>query len=143
MSSPSSPYPRPAVSLRITAGPDGNLWFTEENGNQIGQINPTTHAITPSSRSPRPVACPSVSLPGPMATSGSPCTAGKIGQINPATHAIVDFPIPTSNGNPAGITAGPDGNIWFTELGNKIGQAVLTVPPTAPDLCSRETPPAW
>ena len=22
----------------ITAGPDGNLWFTEEHGNQIGQL---------------------------------------------------------------------------------------------------------
>jgi streptogramin lyase len=24
----------------ITAGPDGNLWFTEERGNQIGRITP-------------------------------------------------------------------------------------------------------
>src|SRR4051812_3910877 len=30
----------------ITAGPDGNLWFTEQGANQIGMINPTTHAIT-------------------------------------------------------------------------------------------------
>src|SRR5215469_14436635 len=29
----------------ITAGPDGNLWFTEQAG-KIGMINPTTHAIT-------------------------------------------------------------------------------------------------
>ena len=25
----------------ITAGPDGNLWFTEEHGNNIGRISPT------------------------------------------------------------------------------------------------------
>ena len=30
----------------IAAGPDGNLWFTENAANQIGMINPTTHAIT-------------------------------------------------------------------------------------------------
>ena len=24
----------------ITAGPDGNVWFTEENGNRIGRITP-------------------------------------------------------------------------------------------------------
>ncbi len=24
----------------ITAGPDGNLWFTEETGNRIGRITP-------------------------------------------------------------------------------------------------------
>src|ERR1700685_772195 len=29
----------------ITSGPDGNLWFTEFGANQIGMINPTTHAI--------------------------------------------------------------------------------------------------
>ncbi len=30
----------------ITAGPDGNLWFTELDANNIGEINPTTHVIT-------------------------------------------------------------------------------------------------
>ena len=30
----------------ITAGPDGNLWFTEHDADKIGMINPTTHAIT-------------------------------------------------------------------------------------------------
>src|SRR5438094_10332105 len=29
----------------IAAGPDGRLWFTEENGNRIGAINPFTRAI--------------------------------------------------------------------------------------------------
>src|SRR4051812_32365269 len=29
----------------ITAGPDGNLWFTDAGG-EIGVINPTTNAIT-------------------------------------------------------------------------------------------------
>jgi streptogramin lyase len=32
-------------SFGITAGPDGNIWFAE-NGGLIGQINPTTDAIT-------------------------------------------------------------------------------------------------
>src|SRR5262249_13771120 len=29
----------------ITAGPDGNLWFTELLGSRIGAIDPQTHAI--------------------------------------------------------------------------------------------------
>jgi streptogramin lyase len=33
-----------AGSTYITAGPDGNLWFTEQNGNRIGRI--TTGRIT-------------------------------------------------------------------------------------------------
>jgi hypothetical protein len=35
--------------------------------------------------------------------------------INPTTHAIAEFPIPTANAGPFAITAGPDGNLWFTE----------------------------
>ena len=30
----------------IAVGPDGNLWFTEAGANEIGMINPTTHAIS-------------------------------------------------------------------------------------------------
>jgi streptogramin lyase len=29
----------------ITAGPDGNLWFTESQADKIASINPTTHVI--------------------------------------------------------------------------------------------------
>jgi len=27
-----------SVPYHITAGPDGNLWFTEQEGNLIGQV---------------------------------------------------------------------------------------------------------
>jgi len=34
-----------------------------------------------------------------------------------------EFVIPTPDRRPLGITAGPDGNVWFMELqGNKIGR---------------------
>ena len=34
-----------------------------------------------------------------------------------------EFPIPTSNSQPIGITAGPDGTLWFVESNaNKVGQ---------------------
>lgn len=37
--------------------------------------------------------------------------------------AITEFPIPTANSIPKGITAGPDGNLWFTEdSADKIGR---------------------
>jgi virginiamycin B lyase len=36
--------------------------------------------------------------------------------INPATHAITESAIPTAVSSPQGITAGPDGNLWFTAL---------------------------
>jgi streptogramin lyase len=36
---------------------------------------------------------------------------------------ITEFPVPTAESEPAGITTGPDGNLWFTEyLGDKVGR---------------------
>jgi virginiamycin B lyase len=44
-----------------------------------------------------------------------------IGRITP-TGTITELPIPTANSGPAGIAAGADGNLWFTEAsGDKIG----------------------
>ena len=40
-----------------------------------------------------------------------------------AAQTVTEFPIPTSASSPAGIAAGPDGNLWFTEVdANKIGR---------------------
>ena len=38
-----------------------------------------------------------------------------------AAGTVTEFPVPS--GSPVGITAGPDGNLWFTEqIANKIGR---------------------
>ena len=112
-----------AVQHGIVSGPDGNLWFTEPLTGRIGEINPTTHAITV-------FAIPTANGE-PEDITASPdgnlwfteTTVGKIGEINPTTHVITEFPIPTADSSPVGITAGPDGNIWFTEeYGNNIGE---------------------
>ena len=92
-------FPVPTTSAdpqRITAGPDGNLWFTETLANKIGEINPTTHAIT---EFPVPTANadPDWITAGPdgnlwFTENG----VGQIGMINPTTHAITEFPVPTA-----------------------------------------------
>jgi virginiamycin B lyase len=119
-------FPVPTASSgldQITVGPDGNLWFTENRGNKIGEINPTSHAILEF-----PIPTPSS---GPDGITAGPDgdlwfteqDANKIGQINPTTHAIAEFPVPTANSSPQAITTGPGGDLWFTEkLGNKIGE---------------------
>jgi streptogramin lyase len=128
-------FPVPnAYPQGITAGPDGNLWFMDANNigeaSNIGMINPATHAIA---EFPIPTANadPRMITAGPDGNlwfteffggiKGSPWVS-KIGMINPATHAIAEFSTPTANAGPYGISAGPDGNLWFTEfLANKIG----------------------
>jgi uncharacterized repeat protein (TIGR01451 family) len=112
----------------IVSGPDGNLWFTENGGNKIGQINPTTHSIVDFPLPPNGG--------GPAGITAGPDgnlwftvqTGNSIGQINPTTGTVVEFPIPTPGATPLGITAGPDGNLWFTEPfgtsthGGQVGQ---------------------
>jgi hypothetical protein len=40
-----------------------------------------------------------------------------------SAQTIIKFPIPTDDGYPVAITAGPDGNLWFTEgWGARIGR---------------------
>jgi streptogramin lyase len=114
------PVPSGQNSWQITKGPDGNLWFTEYLSNKIGEINPTTHAITE-------FTTPSTGS-GPRGITTGPdgniwfteFSAGKLGMINPTTHMITEFSIspPRSNYHPMGITTGPDGNLWFTETSN-------------------------
>ncbi len=117
-------FPIPTASTfprGITAGPDGNLWFTEYSGNKIGRITPagfiTEFPIPPTSSNPFGITA------GPdgnlwFAEDGS----NNIGRITPAGVVTGEFSIPTGDSRPFGITAGPDGNLWFTEFnGNNIG----------------------
>src|SRR5258708_35330693 len=52
-----------------------------------------------------------------VAACGSqPATRGSATTLptHPPAGIIAEFPLPTSEISPAGITAGPDGNLWFT-----------------------------
>ena len=107
----------------ITAGPDGNLWFTERYAGRIGRITPdgvvTEFADGISTWS-------SFSLPNWMGG----ITAGPdgnvwfteqggdiVGRITP-DGVITEFPTSVNHKSQydyySAITAGPDGNVWFT-----------------------------
>ena len=113
----SSPRPpRRAARSGSALGPDGNMWFTESAAGKIGEINPTTHAIT---EFPTPTA-----NSGPVAIVAGPdgnmwFTESAVEQDRRRSTrrrtSITEFPVTTPNSRPFGIAAGPDGNIWFTE----------------------------
>ncbi len=95
----------------IAAGPDGNLWFTESPGKNIGRIT-TTGAVTefpiPSGNDGNAI------TPGPDGNVWfTELSAATIARITPA-GAITEFP-PPANALPTGIVTGPDGNLWFTD----------------------------
>jgi uncharacterized repeat protein (TIGR02543 family) len=112
----------PGEASGITAGHDGNLWFSEPDLNKIGRITPDgvtiTEFIIPTANSD------SENIrPGPDRNLWfSERTGNKIARITPA-GVITEFPIPTANSDPETVVAGSDGNLWFTETGaNKIGR---------------------
>jgi streptogramin lyase len=110
----------------LTAGPDGNLWFTASavgynNGMEIVCMTPAGamyHFLVPG-------------VTGMMKgiTTGpdgnlwfTDFYGNHIGRMT-LGGAVTLFAIPTSNSQPMHITASPDGRLYFTEYnGNKIGR---------------------
>ena len=125
----------------IALGPDGNLWFAEVNNpecghegcrSKVGRMEPNgsyveyTTGISNESEPWEITAAPNGNLWfTEFAVAGSDRT-NRIGEINPTTHKVEEFelPLPDKGQQGAfGITGGPDGNVWFTELvGNRIGR---------------------
>jgi streptogramin lyase len=104
----------------IAAGPDGNLWFT--NDNSIGRITPAgvvSNFTDPTISGPQAIAAgpdgnlwfTNVVYPG----YGEPQDSS-IGRISPA-GVVSSFTGPGIS-RPLGIAAGPDGNLWFTNYSN-------------------------
>jgi virginiamycin B lyase len=125
------PQRRGVFADEITLGADGNLWFTEGQGGQIGRLTPSTRDLR------------EFPLPGRDIGNG-PWPTGiifgkdgnlwfgeygtdKIGRLTPSGE-ILEFALPKkkTTSYPFGIAAGPDGNIWFVECyANMIGRLIL------------------
>jgi virginiamycin B lyase len=109
------PLPTPASQpFGIAGGPDGALWFTEQNANKIGRIT-TAGAIT-EFPIPTQFAAPFEIVAGSDgALWFTEAGANNIGRIT-TSGTITEYPLP-ANTAPDGIASGPDGAIWFTERG--------------------------
>ena len=109
-----------AFPAYITAGPDGNLWFTEVNTSKIGRIT-TDGVVTEFSAGITPNSGPTGITVGPDGnlwfaeqadSNGS--SGGRIGRIT-TDGVVTEFQTGlVSPESPFGITSGPDGNLWFT-----------------------------
>jgi streptogramin lyase len=108
----------------ITAGPDGNLWFTEEIGaGRIGRITPKGE-VTEFSEGIAPESVPQGITAGPDGNLWFTENGGnRIGRITPKGE-VTEFSEGISpESGPSGIVAGPEGDLWFTEnRGNRIGR---------------------
>jgi hypothetical protein len=127
----------------ITSGPDGNLWFTENDANKIGRITPLggiKEFLLPPGGGGGPVDIAAGADGNLWFAAGN-----FIGRISPSTGIVTEFPIPTPNAGAWGITPGPDANLWFTEsTANKIGTITTgAIPPPTPGCTVDITNGGW
>lgn len=108
----------------ITAGPDGNLWFTEFWSNRIGRMTPV--GVLTEFPIPTPDSAPRGIGRGPdgnvwFVESSRRHTA--IAKITPA-GAVTEYPMGGVPNDlyPNAIIAGPDGNLWFTQTNSAAPQ---------------------
>jgi streptogramin lyase len=122
-------FPIPDARSRphdITAGPDGNVWFTDPALNSIWRLTPEggfSSFTVPTEASE------------PMGITAGPdaklyFTETKVSKIGIMTSDGVitgEIPTPTLDSGPCGITVGSDGNIWFVEgRASKVGRLELS-----------------
>lgn len=94
----------------IALGPDGNLWFTDSEANQVGRVT-SAGAVT---RFPLAGEPTSITAGPGGALWITRDNANDVVKLSTAGTIVGNFPI--SGAYPLGITAGPDGNLWFTEF---------------------------
>jgi len=96
------------------AANDNTLWFTESNGDKIGQI--TTNGLITGEFPLAPVKSPAgLVLGGDGNYYITDSLGNQIAQFAPSTQAVTVYPIPTANSSPSGISLGPANEAYFTE----------------------------
>ena len=125
----------------IAAGPEGNLWFTQNlpaRSVAIGRITPQgkvtrfRQGLSSGTQPSKITAGPDGNLWFTYDGGIRSMTGGGIGRITPAGQ-ITLFPEPPDlHGVPFEIVAGPDGNLWFNHAAilTPTGQAIGRITPS-------------
>ena len=110
----------------IVAGPDGNMWFTNNSTNAIGLITPKGSVRY----FPVPKVASETMGSGLFSLAAGPdgnmwftgFYANFVGKVTPAGTMTL-YPVPLRDSHPLSIAAGSDGNLWFTmDFANGIGR---------------------
>lgn len=104
----------------ITAGPDGAIWFTNEDGHSIGRL--TARGAVSRYTDPS-IVNPSGITPGPDGALWFLNGAGSIGRLT--LDGVAKSFAASNVGSAIGIAAGPDGAMWFTTGGKSIGRITM------------------
>jgi virginiamycin B lyase len=123
----------------VIVGPDDAAWVTDGGLNAIVRVHPDSDAVTVFRL---PAVAPNANL-NTAAFDGNGILwftgqAGWYGRVNPATATVEVWAAPRGTG-PYGITATPDGDIYYASLGGSYlgavdtasGEVTVIEPPTA------------
>lgn len=135
----SIPLGRGAAPHGVIVGPDGNPWLTDGGLNAIVRVDATTHEVK---AFPLPANRPNVNLnTAAFDTKGTLWFTGQngvYGKLDPKSGDMQVWDAPKGRG-PYGITATPDGNVYYASLaGSYVGHidtatgAVTVLEPPTP-----------
>jgi virginiamycin B lyase len=123
----------------VITGPDGAAWITDSGLNAIVRVDPATDQIQSFPLpSDRPNANLNTAVFDPSGTLWFTGQSGVYGRLDPASGEVTVFDAPEGRG-PYGITAAPNGDVWYASLaGSHIARidpstdkATVVDPPTA------------
>ncbi|WP_238625572.1 Vgb family protein [Aggregatilinea lenta] len=128
----------------VIVGPDGAAWVTDGGQNAIVRVDPETEEVTvyplPADRGPANLNTAAFDGDGVLWFTGQ---NGIYGRLDPETGVMDVFDAPRGRG-PYGITATPDGDIYYASLaGSYVGQVdtatgdVTELDPPTPNQGSR------
>lgn len=113
------PMPQSTFSLAGITSAGGDLWVADGGASRLDRM--TTAGAVTSVTAPTCEPGPLVSDTAGQLWVGSPslgACAGRVARYNPATQTSSVWTLPPGGTQPTAITAGSDGNLWFTESGN-------------------------
>ena len=106
----------------ITLGPDGNLWFTQQDQNILGRLTPSGQfTLYPTGANSGPHGIEFDKQGRLWITRQFSNTISQV-IIKGTTASFINHAIPYANSNPHGLTVARDGKVWFTgKEGNIVG----------------------
>ena len=123
-------YPLPDANAKdphtLNFDQSGILWFTVQQSNMIGRLDPATGAIklvTPPTPKARPYGLKINAEGVPVVVEFG---TNKVATVDPKTMAIKEYTLPRAAARPRRLAIGADGMVWYVDFaGGQLGRLDL------------------